>query len=267
MKRLLMPFIVFALLSCDNKPIEDPDAFIISEIRENIRDVTYEWSWSSSGFRDIVASFKIVDSIFGGEATAYSLDNKTGRISDVFTYRNGKPDLDSTRRAWIITFSGSVATRVNIDWSGTLVQTKGQGTTTVETLFQIYGDGEFEVGQGNWPSYSNNIRPQVDVDTLFLSRDENNNDIFEGIRDDLRREARERMIARYFNSSVNIAPSVEDDEEIILKHSMSGYNRHEIILQPGVTYRMQLFTRILNNDGDRNAEYEITNGTLRIWFD
>ena len=280
MKKLLLYFLVLScLLSCDYKPKGDLGKFEITETLEDISSVTYIWNWSSSGYTDIAVEFEFDEDqppTFNGEAIAYSLIN-TRRLSDVYTYKDGKPDFDSTYRAWVVTYNGSVARRVNVDWSGTLVQTKGQGRTFVEVLFQVYGDGERQsVGDGNWPPYSNNIRPQIGVDTLFLGLNMTEQEI-----NSEREAARARMIAPFHSRSVNLAPvppnnNEEEDEEdegeeeeeeddAIEYLEMDGSGVFDLL--PGITYRMQLFIRVFNNDRDRNAEYEITDGRLNIRFD
>ena len=235
MKRFLIPVVIFALLSCDNKPVKDPDAFVISDaIEENVSAITYDWSWSSNGYGNTEATFDIDEVEYGGGATAYSIINKTGRICDVYTYKNGKPDLDSTYRAWIITYSGE-ATKVTVKWSGRLIKVKGQGTATVETLFQVYGD---------WPLFANNTRPQYLSDEEIEQFETERNEKFVAERDSilvlledeelgeediekleeeiknlealnkaLIEEARNRaLIARYYDASVLLTPVISPSQ-------------------------------------------------------
>jgi len=278
MKKILIFIIVIGLFSCDNKP-RDLGEFKITDTEEDVSKVAYKWEWSSDGHRNVEVVFEIIDfennvptiivtengdpeEVLAYSTVAYSLFNNTGRISDVYTYKNGRPDFDSTYRAWVITYTGSVEKKVIVNWSGKLKQTEGQGTTFVETLFQIYGND-------NWPEYSNNIRPQIEVDTLFLGLNMTELQIRQQ-----RDAARGRMIARFHRNSVNIAPAQpnnnneegEEEEEVTVEPlEMNGTG--SFVLQPDVTYRMQLFTRIYNNDRDHTAKYEITDGTLTIGFE
>jgi len=258
MKRFVIPVVIFVLLSCDNKPIDYPDdSFEILQTEVNVKSVTYKWDWSSfisegdnrsplggkHKYRDIVTKFEIEEFEEGGDATAYGLINKTGMVCDVYTYKNGKPDLDPKFRTWVISYSGD-ASRVNVEWSGTLKQTKEEGTATVEILFQVYGDGEL------WPSYSNNIRPQnfsneeynKIVNELNAKFEDEQNIILELIAEEddpdeikkleekiekleadketlLEEALKRRMVARYFNTVVltlttsQPKPPEEDDSE------------------------------------------------------
>ena len=283
MKRFLIPIVVFVLLSCDNKPQGEPGVFEITDSVKNVRSVAYTWNWLSSGPRKIETEFTIdknkltIDS--EGGATAFSLVNKTGFISDVYTYSGGKPDYNPANRLWVIEYSGD-ATKVKVKWSGKLVQEAGKGKSTVEVLFQVYGD---------WPAYSNNIRPQVEVDTLFLG-----SGLTEEERKDLREKARNRMIARYYNTSVDISPPAdtppesseeneEDDENEEEELSLTISAEGEYIFPmpdddeeeydegngntPAKTFRMQLFIRVFSNDGNSKAQYKISDGLLEIQFE
>ena len=251
MKRILVPFAVFALLSCDDKPKEFPDEFRVVETLENVKTITYDWSWGSTnynkkkGYNDnIIASFDIDGYTSGGDATAFGVVNKSGKICDVYTYINGKPDTTHKFHAWVIEYKCVAPVKVKVSWKGQLnVKSASDTTYCVETLFQAYGA---------WPVYSNNIRPQVEVDTLFLG-----NFFTEEERSELRKEARARMIARFYCSSV----------EISVGQSLEMEADGEYELTPGTTYRMQLFTRVISNDDKFNAEYEITDGKLEIEFD
>ena len=303
MKRLLIPIVVIAFFSCSDKPQNVSGAFDITDSVQNVKSVTFDWKWSSegmkSGLRDVEAEFTIdeskVTTVSEGGATVYSLINKTGIISDVYTYKGGKPDYDPSKRLWVVRYSGD-ATKVKVKWSGKLEQISGKGKSTVEVLFQVYGD---------WPAYSNNIRPQVEVDTLFLGLG-----LTEEARNDLREEARNRMIARYYNTSVDIAPpddspppppssgeeegeeEEEEDEEdegedpetpsLIINAEgeyffpKPAYDEEEedyeedngnAPLAPETVFRMQLFIRVSANDGSSGAQYVISDGLLEIEFE
>ena len=249
MKKVLVIFVVITLFSCGNKPREYFD-FEITDTKENIKAAEFKWSWTSKGFKDVEAKFEIDKHTSGGKATAYGLINK-GYISDIYTYKNDKPDTTSNSRAWIIKYSGA-ASKVKVKWSGSFVQKEVEGSSTIETLFQVYRDFE------DWPIYANNIRPQIDADTLYIGKD-----ISEKERAELREAARKRMIARYYKTDVKdekTSISAEGEFEFPVTLDEDGL---PII---GKTYRMQLFTRVYNNDGNHNAQYEITDGTLEIEF-
>ena len=297
MKRLLLiPIVVYSLMSCSDKPQKPIGVFEISDTVKNVRAVTFDWAWSSHGVRKDTAYFEIDGVDLGGNANVYSLMN-TGIVSDVYTYKDGKPDFDRTRRAWIIEYSGN-SPRVDIEWSGIVEQISGKGTSAIEVLFQVYSDLPFrdrhDIGYGMWPVYSNNMRPQIEIDTLFLGMGFSEEEL------DLQREqARNRMLARYYNAKVDISPippipqtgsdnedngeEEEEEEEEELEEEkillpISGNATYYFPLPPTdatpetvdmyhrAKYRMQLFIRITSNDGNSNAQYKISDGRLSVVF-
>ena len=300
----LIVFLVFALFSCNNIPVENPEWFKSSDTVTNISAVTFDWNWLYKGYGKAEAEFTISDktdagTTTGGDVSACNIVNKTGKISDIYTYINGQPDENPKYRVWVIEYSSDFDSTeyesiVKVKWSGTLIQTKGNGKCSVETLFQVYGD---------WLPYSVNIRPQVEIDTMFLfsmkdiseERKEELNDTIQI----LRKEARDRMIARYYNPLVYMLsetltpPSSNDDDEDIENNEdplsddepgeedenddviepehvtslyMSAEGEYRLFV-PDKKYRMQLFTQITILDGNYTNQYEITDGRLEIEFE
>ena len=318
MKRLLIPIVMFVVLSCDDKPKKD----IVCEcdikfdrVVENVKSVTYNWTWAN-GPRTVEEKEHIVgvtytydidpdNIVLSGDATVYdNIVNKTCIISDVFTYKkdnknNVVPDLDSCKRAWVIKYSNGNAKRVKVNWSGWVEQKWEEdleekdrigkdAPITIETVFQIYtyihkpeevNEEKFKeykkdisadttmIGYGIWPSYSNNIRPQIEIDTLFWDLGLTDEDI-----NHLRDKARSNMIARYYSSE-----KYGDDEERKWFIESNNFGKEfefptlppiegDTPLVPNATYYMQLFTRIFSKDSNANAYYEITDGVLTVEF-
>jgi len=235
MNRILIVFVAFLLLSCGDKQINKNEVQVTDTIK-SVKSATYDWSWESKGPRNKTVSFEITDHTSGGEETsmAYSLINTSGMIRDIYTYKDGKPDYNPVYRVWVAEYLGN-ASKLNVEWSGTLIQHGGGGTSNVEILFQVYGE---------WPAYAMNMRPQIDEEIT-----PSNIDKWE--------EAEKRLIARYYDKSINLSDSIP------IPISANG----EYQLQDGITYRMQLFTRIVNNEGNNKAHYEIKDGFLKIEYE
>ena len=247
---LFLALCVIFLVSCQQDFERDYSGFF--EVKDsviNVSSVIYDWEWTKKRGNEITADFKRVSHTTNSESgsVAYSLINTGGFIKSTYTYKNGKPDYNPAYRAWIVKYSGE-ALMVEVNWSGELKQITGKGESEVEILFQIYGDD-------NWATYSNNIRPQVEVDTLFLGFADQ-----EEIRDQLREEARYRMIARYYKSSIDLSGGAS------VKVSPDDGYPLEFLLNPETTYYMQLFVSIVNKSDDRTAHYEITDGELEIRY-
>ena len=289
MKKILIPVIALALVSCNDAPKFDPNAgFEINNTIENVSAVSFEWDWSSSGPRKVETKFEVSSSNLGGSATVFELTNNTGSISDVFTYSNGNPDLDPAKRAWVLEYSGD-AKSVNVNWKANLQQIGIRDTTsTVEVVFQVYAvipsalieileeDDEEDDEEGItvdewlkfgiWRDYQNNIRPQVGIDTLFLGFDEDKIET-------LRNQARDRMIARYYNTSVFKHDEYKEVGEnkvwsIDIERDGEYFFPPLPPIQPETPkakYFMQLFLRIYSNN-NKSAEYIIKNGELNINF-
>jgi len=270
--------VAVAMFSCNDEPDRIHREFEVTDSATFVTGVNFAWKWESVGNSGKAKAEFSVDNttvIKDGTATAYSIKNTGGFISDVFTYKDGKPDTQNGLRTWVIKYSGN-ARSIKIDWEATVIGGSAGQTATVETVFQVYAiipdnvipsnfnalNPDFDWrAAGRWPVVSNNIRPQIGIDTLFLGMGHSAEKIIEE-----RENARERMLARYYTSEAFLESGV---------HDMEGSDEYYfpvleriigIPTTPVARYYMQLYTRVTSNDANSNVTYKIDAGHLGITF-
>lgn len=223
---VLLAFVLSGIVSCKKSQENGGTLQIIEEV-EGIKSATWDWSWTSVGFRKKTAMFTLSDHTSGlSGTTANSLINTTGMINPCYSYTDGNPNYDDTYRVWVVYYKGK-ANHVQIKWNGTLTQQSGTGSSTVDCVFQIYED---------WPiPIQNNYRPQVGAFDPF-GQSEN------------------QAIAQY-------ETTIDLSDGMPLNIGAEG----EYDLEADKMYRMQLYTNVYGVGNSQN-QYGISNGKLEVKF-
>ena len=297
MKIFLIFIVAIAFFSCnDFSENNAAERFTVGEPVENVIGVTYKWTWSSGlpGSRNVKTTFNIDEKADGEKevtqqnirgASAFDKVVNSWAISDVFTFRNGNPDPDPSKRAWILEYVGN-AKSVKMSWSATIEQKWSataaekigiDTTATVEILFQVYAiipdaviPDNFDADNpnfdwqpvGRWPGYSNNLRPQAGSmlarfysTSVFGKNDEENG---EGNGNDEENGAEntgsgERKLKIEGDGEYHFVPL-----DFIILPPLEG--------RPTAKYFMQLYARMSSNDAKSNSYFEIDDGVLQIEF-